>query len=71
MDFDNFDRAIETTKSTAPNDDSLKGMENPYGEGGASEKIIEKLKTVFLDESLIKKRFYEISQWNVMFLSVL
>ena len=42
--------------------DSLKGMKNPYGEGGASEKITEKLKTVFLDESFIKKRFYEISQ---------
>lgn len=42
--------------------DSLKGMKNPYGEGGASEKITEKLKTVFLDETLIKKRFYEILQ---------
>ena len=38
---------------------ALKGMKNPYGEGYASEKIIEKLKTVPLGERLIKKQFYE------------
>lgn len=40
---------------------SLKGMRNPYGKGDASEKIIEKLKTILLREGLIKKRFYELS----------
>lgn len=39
---------------------SLKGMKNPYGKGCASEKIIKKLKTIPLDENLIKKQFYEI-----------
>lgn len=41
---------------------SLSGMKNPYGEGDASIKIIEKLKSIELDESLIKKRFYEMVQ---------
>lgn len=39
---------------------SLKGLKTPYGEGRASEKIVENLKTIILDEKLIKKRFYEI-----------
>lgn len=41
---------------------SLEGMKNPYGEGYASEKIVEKLKAISLGENLIKKRFYEILQ---------
>lgn len=41
---------------------SLKNMKNPCGEGKASEKIVEKLKTISLGEQLIKKRFYDISQ---------
>lgn len=41
---------------------SLKGMKNPYGEGNASKKIVETLKTIKLDEKLIKKRFCEILQ---------
>lgn len=40
--------------------DSLKGMKNPYGDEGASEKIVKTLKTVSLGEGLVKKRFYEI-----------
>jgi UDP-N-acetylglucosamine 2-epimerase len=39
-----------------------KGMKNPYGEGHASQKIVEKLKTIPLSEKLIKKRFYEIPE---------
>src|SRR3990167_4608991 len=39
---------------------TLKGMKNPYGEGRASEKIVEKLRTVPLGEGLVKKSFYEI-----------
>ncbi len=57
--------AIVEAIDKAINDDVkelLKGMMNPYGEGGASEKITEKLKTISLDEPLIKKKFYEISQ---------
>ena len=57
--------AIVEAIDKAKNDDFnelLKGMMNPYGEGGASEKITEKLKTISLDEPLIKKKFYEISQ---------
>lgn len=38
----------------------LIGMKNPYGEGHASERIVEKLKTIPLQDSLIKKKFYEI-----------
>jgi len=41
---------------------STKGMKNPYGEGNASQKIVEKLKTIPLSEKLIKKRFYEIPE---------
>ncbi len=39
---------------------SLKGMRNPYGNGGTSKKIIKKLKIIPLGEDLIKKRFYEV-----------
>ena len=36
---------------------SLKGIKNPYGKGNASERIIKKLKTIPLNEKLIKKFF--------------
>jgi UDP-N-acetylglucosamine 2-epimerase (non-hydrolysing)/GDP/UDP-N,N'-diacetylbacillosamine 2-epimerase (hydrolysing) len=39
---------------------SMAGTANPYGSGDVSKKIVEKLKNVNLDESLIKKRFYEL-----------
>ncbi|VVB88547.1 UDP-N-acetylglucosamine 2-epimerase [uncultured archaeon] len=39
---------------------TLKGLENPYGKGFASEKIVEKLKTISISKNLIKKSFYEI-----------
>ena len=35
----------------------LKGLSNPYGDGHAAERIVEKLMSVPLDEELIKKRF--------------
>ncbi len=41
---------------------ALKGLENPYGEKNVSMRIVEKLKTIHLDETLIKKRFYEVVQ---------
>ena len=40
---------------------SLQGLKNPYGEGCSSENIVEKVKSIQLGESLIKKSFYEIS----------
>lgn len=38
---------------------SLSQVENPYGEGGASEKIVNSIKSIALD-NIIKKRFYDI-----------
>lgn len=38
--------------------DAIKGKINPYGDGSASLKIVDKIKTVVLDENLLKKRFY-------------
>jgi len=40
---------------------SLRGMNNPYGEGKASKKIVESLKTISLGQRLIRKKFYEVS----------
>lgn len=39
---------------------SLTGLNNPYGNGSASEKIVETLRKVPLDGSIIKKKFYEV-----------
>lgn len=36
-------------------------VENPYGNGGASDKIIEILENTNLDKSFIKKRFHDLS----------
>lgn len=38
---------------------SLENTVNPYGDGGASEKIVSTVKSVVLD-NLLKKRFYDI-----------
>jgi len=40
---------------------SLENTVNPYGEGGASEKIVSTVKSVALD-NLLKKRFYDIEK---------
>ena len=37
--------------------ESLKTMKNPYGKGNASRNIVKKLKTIQIDETLIKKKF--------------
>jgi len=37
----------------------LKEVDNPYGTGGASEKIIKIIKTIKLD-NILKKTFYDI-----------
>jgi UDP-N-acetylglucosamine 2-epimerase len=41
--------------------DSLAGMTNPYGDGHASEKIVQVLTTVPLSDELIVKRADAIS----------
>ena len=38
----------------------LQSVVNPYGNGGASEKVIDMLKTLPLDGPLLKKQFYDI-----------
>ena len=40
--------------------ESLRQMQNPYGCGRASDIIIERLKTVPLDDNLIVKQFYDL-----------
>jgi UDP-N-acetylglucosamine 2-epimerase len=40
--------------------ESLAGLENPYGDGHASERIVETLATVPLDEKLLVKRFCDL-----------
>ncbi len=37
----------------------LDGLENPYGDGHAASRIVERLKTVALDDRLIRKRFLD------------
>jgi len=37
----------------------LRDLANPYGDGTASQKIVNRLKDVPLDQHLIQKRFYE------------
>lgn len=39
---------------------SLRGIHNLYGSGGASEKIVEVLERVQLDDKLIMKRFHDL-----------
>jgi UDP-N-acetylglucosamine 2-epimerase (non-hydrolysing)/GDP/UDP-N,N'-diacetylbacillosamine 2-epimerase (hydrolysing) len=39
----------------------LKGLVNPYGDGRASERIVETLRTTALDSRLLVKRFHEIA----------
>jgi len=46
---------------TAEFRDSLRGMKNPYGDGFASEKIVELLTTVPLSQELLMKRHAPIS----------
>jgi UDP-hydrolysing UDP-N-acetyl-D-glucosamine 2-epimerase len=40
--------------------DSFNGLRNPSGEGGTSERRVEKIKSYRLDKGLIKKSFYEV-----------
>jgi UDP-hydrolysing UDP-N-acetyl-D-glucosamine 2-epimerase len=40
--------------------ESLRDLENPYGRGQAAEKIVKRLKTVVLDETLMRKQFQDV-----------
>ncbi len=40
----------------------LSGLENPYGDGQASERIVRTLKEVPLDDRLLQKRFYSTQE---------
>jgi len=39
----------------------LKGMRNPYGEGLASRKILNKIVEVPINKKLIMKKFYNLN----------
>ncbi len=39
---------------------SLQGMQNPYGDGHAAQRIVSRLRDVPLDAKLIVKRFYDL-----------
>jgi UDP-N-acetylglucosamine 2-epimerase len=39
---------------------SLHGLDNPYGDGRAAERIVTRLKSVALDERLICKAFCDV-----------
>jgi UDP-N-acetylglucosamine 2-epimerase len=41
--------------------DSLKSLVNPYGTGDASEKIVDRLRTVPLNGQILCKKFQDIS----------
>lgn len=53
--IDSITRAIETGLS-ADFRESLQGMTNPYGDGRASERIVEVLTDVSLGDELLIKR---------------
>lgn len=38
---------------------SIAGRSNPYGDGHAAQRIVERLRTAALDESLVLKRFFD------------
>jgi|SRR5579862_5866382 len=54
-----IERAIQTALSPQFRE-SLSQMEHPYGKGDASKQILQTLKTVPLDGSLLKKRFHDL-----------
>jgi len=40
--------------------ESLRGLENPYGDGYAGERIAHVLSSIPLDEKLLRKKFYDL-----------
>lgn len=62
IDCDNEKSSITKTIKTALSKeflDSIQNIKNPYGEGGASKKIIEIIKTKNFND-ILKKRFYDL-----------
>lgn len=53
--------AVNTALSPAFRD-TLRGLVNPYGDGYAAERITERLKTVALDDALLRKRFHDLPE---------
>ena len=45
--------------------DKLKGMQNPYGSGKASSKILSILKSTPIDTKLFTKKFYDIKDFDI------
>ena len=45
---------------------SIQGMNNPYGGGKASDIIVERLRTVKLNEHLLHKRFFDLPEFPRM-----
>jgi GDP/UDP-N,N'-diacetylbacillosamine 2-epimerase (hydrolysing) len=54
-----IERAIQTVLSPQFRE-SISQMEHPYGKGDASKQILQTLKTVPLNGSLLKKRFHDL-----------
>jgi UDP-hydrolysing UDP-N-acetyl-D-glucosamine 2-epimerase len=52
-------RAIATAVSEEFNA-RLNGLVNPYGDGHAAERIVGKLKSIVIDDNLIKQHFYDL-----------
>jgi UDP-N-acetylglucosamine 2-epimerase len=42
--------------------EQLRGMPNPYGDGHAARRVVERLKTVALEARLIQKQFVDVGQ---------
>jgi UDP-hydrolysing UDP-N-acetyl-D-glucosamine 2-epimerase len=57
---DEIARAIQTGLSPGFRN-SLKNITNPYGDGQASVRIVEKLKHTILDSALLQKKFVDLS----------
>lgn len=50
-----IDRAVDPAFRSA-----LRGLQNPYGSGGAAEIIVDRLKSVQINDSLIVKQFHDL-----------
>lgn len=57
-DVEAISKAIAVATSPAFRE-SLRGLANPYGDGRASDRIVDRLTSVALDERLVIKRFHD------------
>jgi UDP-N-acetylglucosamine 2-epimerase (non-hydrolysing)/GDP/UDP-N,N'-diacetylbacillosamine 2-epimerase (hydrolysing) len=60
--IDEISAAIRTAVS-ADFREKLRGLKNPYGDGRAAERIVNRLKSVHVDESFFLKSFRDL-HWN-------